>query len=618
MNLNKKNIEALTDEQILNLLLPAINKIKEKYSYIQINQEEFYNLMLLEIKVSREDYKGDILYDEYMSKKINKIIKKYIQNSLSDESKANIIINGFLQNNLKKPQNVNNAMKNLNIISSFLKKYNYIPNVNILINMIENNPYLSDSIRLVVKKYERQFNLDVLTEVIDDTLIITFIEVYCMLNKIDVKHFENVDENIDLGFETSDSLIIYLKEINMYPTLTYEEELFLAQRIAEGDEKAKKRFIECNLKLVVSLAKKYVGRGLPMLDLIQEGNFGLMLAVERFDASKGFKFSTYAVHWINRSINFALSRKSKIVRFPAYYYDASKNYRKTEMALEEKLERKPTISEIAEEMGITVSKAITIYKSQNEVISLNSFVDNTEKELEKFIASGEESIEEQIVKKAIPVDVRKLLKDCNLSERQMDILAYRFGLDGREILTLEEIGKKYNLTRERIRQIEVSALMKLRKSIHIKSLAEYTGRPNESMQNIYEFIRQSNEEKTQKSLRDRERKGSTKVVSEIKPVDKIHEFVSVKMLELSDNAKFQQITNTLTSKEIIVFVLMLGKTNTEKFTTKEMTRYLDITFDEFLILTKRVLNMYRNEIEKFLNESNISEENKVKQKKVIK
>ncbi len=270
-----------------------------------------------------------------------------------------------------------------------------------------------------------------------------------------------------------DDLGVYLKEIGRIPLLSAEEEQVLMQKISQGDETAKSKFIESNLRLVVSVAKKYVGKGLSLLDLIQEGNIGLISAVDKFDIDKGCKFSTYAVYWIKQAIIKAIVSKGKTIRLPLHVHENISKYKKTIEILESKLKRKPTINEIALQMNLPLNKVDELYELNNDMLSLNAIIDNyNEFVFENFLISCDKTQEELLEDEVLITLINNLFEDGKLTEREIDVLRLRCGFYGK-IMTLEEIGKKYGVTRERIRQIEKKALEKIKKLKQIIEIEEY-------------------------------------------------------------------------------------------------------------------------------------------------
>lgn len=271
-----------------------------------------------------------------------------------------------------------------------------------------------------------------------------------------------------------DSVRLYLREIGKIPLLSAEEELDLAHRVVAGDPDAKDKMAEANMRLVVSIAKRYVGRGLDLLDLIQEGNTGLLRAVEKFDPDKGFKFSTYATWWIRQAITRAIADQARTIRIPVHMVETINKLLRTQRRLTQELNREPTNEEIAKEMEIEVDKVEHIMKIKQDISSLDASIRDDEEDsvLADFIededtVSPEESATNQLLKE----QVKDMLGA--LTEREQKIIKLRFGLEDGKSHTLEEVGQEFSVTRERIRQIEAKALAKLRKHRDAKKLHDY-------------------------------------------------------------------------------------------------------------------------------------------------
>jgi RNA polymerase primary sigma factor len=273
--------------------------------------------------------------------------------------------------------------------------------------------------------------------------------------------------------EVSDPVRMYLREIGRIPLLTFSQEIDLAQRIEKNDKAAKKKLIESNLRLVVSIAKKYVGRGMSLLDLIQEGNQGLIRAVEKYDWRRGYKFSTYATWWIRQAITRAIADQARTIRIPVHMVETINHYIRISRRLMQELGREPTREEVAGAMGVDVSKIREIVKVSQEPTSLEAPVgDEEDSHLGDFI---------QDTTQPTPYDAatRQLLKEhmeevlSTLSDREKKVLILRFGLDDGRPRTLEEVGREFMVTRERIRQIEAKALRKLRHPSRSKKLKDY-------------------------------------------------------------------------------------------------------------------------------------------------
>ena len=284
---------------------------------------------------------------------------------------------------------------------------------------------------------------------------------------------DKIDLSVPEGVSIEDPVRMYLKEIGKVSLLTADEEIELAKRMEQGDEDAKKRLAEANLRLVVSIAKRYVGRGMLFLDLIQEGNLGLIKAVEKFDYRKGYKFSTYATWWIRQAITRAIADQARTIRIPVHMVETINKLIRVSRQLLQELGREPTPEEIAEEMKMPVDRVREILKISQEPVSLETPIGEEEdSHLGDFIQDDNVPV---------PADAAAftLLKEQlievlgTLTEREQKVLRLRFGLDDGRARTLEEVGKEFNVTRERIRQIEAKALRKLRHPSRSRKLKEY-------------------------------------------------------------------------------------------------------------------------------------------------
>ena len=294
----------------------------------------------------------------------------------------------------------------------------------------------------------------------------------------DLKEVENLklDEITETSYEgisVDDPVRMYLREIGKIPLLSYDKELELAKRILEGDEEAKQELAEANLRLVVSIAKKYVGRGMLFLDLIQEGNMGLIKAVEKFDYTKGFKFSTYATWWIRQAITRAIADQARTIRIPVHMGETINRLIRTSRHLLQQLGREPTPEEIANEMDMSVEKVMEIQKIAQDPVSLETPIgEEDDSHLGDFIQDEDSPAPQDAASYTL---LREQLEEVmkTLTPREAKVLRLRFGLDDGKARTLEEVGKEFDVTRERIRQIEAKALRKLRHPSRSKKLRDY-------------------------------------------------------------------------------------------------------------------------------------------------
>ncbi|MBP5183566.1 MAG: RNA polymerase sigma factor RpoD [Lachnospiraceae bacterium] len=282
-----------------------------------------------------------------------------------------------------------------------------------------------------------------------------------------------IDLSVPEGVSIEDPVRMYLKEIGKVPLLSAEEEIELAQRMEEGDREAKKKLSEANLRLVVSIAKRYVGRGMQFLDLIQEGNLGLIKAVDKFDYRKGYKFSTYATWWIRQAITRAIADQARTIRIPVHMVETINKLIRVQRQMLQELGREPSTEEIAEEMGLPVERVREIQNISQEPVSLETPIGEEEdSHLGDFIKDDNVPVPAEAAAAAI---LKEQLMDVldTLTERERKVIRLRFGLDDGRARTLEEVGREFQVTRERIRQIEAKALRKLRHPTRSRRLRDF-------------------------------------------------------------------------------------------------------------------------------------------------
>ncbi len=329
-----------------------------------------------------------------------------------------------------------------------------------------------------IYSYLESHNIDVIP-VIDDSLLV---DESLLLDDVDddtfIKDVEEEDIDLDAidlleGIGTEDPVRMYLKEIGTVPLLSADEELELAKRKADGDDSAKERLIEANLRLVVSIAKRYTGRGMSFLDLVQEGNLGLIKGVEKFDYTKGYKLSTYATWWIRQSVTRALADQARTIRVPVHMVETINKMSKMQRKLTLELGYEPSVTELAEALEMSEDKVMEIMQIAREPASLETPIgEEDDSNLGDFVADSnvvtpEGNVESVMLREHIDA----LLGD--LKERERQVIVLRFGLEDGHPRTLEEVGKEFNVTRERIRQIEAKALRKLRNPVRSKRIRDF-------------------------------------------------------------------------------------------------------------------------------------------------
>ena len=358
-------------------------------------------------------------------------------------------------------------LKNLVALAKKKKNILEIQEINDVFRDMELEPTQMDK----VFEYLEANGIDVLQMNDDSNVDDDDLEI--MLSDEDEVDMEKIDLSVPDGISIEDPVRMYLKEIGKVPLLSAEEEIDLAKRMADGDEEAKKRLAEANLRLVVSIAKRYVGRGMLFLDLIQEGNLGLIKAVEKFDYQKGFKFSTYATWWIRQAITRAIADQARTIRIPVHMVETINKMSKMQRKLTLELGYEPSVAELAEALDMTEDKVMEIMQIAREPASLETPIgEEDDSNLGDFVADSnvvtpEGNVESVMLREHIDA----LLGD--LKERERQVIVLRFGLEDGHPRTLEEVGKEFNVTRERIRQIEAKALRKLRNPVRSKRIRDF-------------------------------------------------------------------------------------------------------------------------------------------------
>ena len=419
-----------------------------------------------------------------------------------------------------------------------------------------------------------------LEKIFDNKTIILILEIYCVLKDIKISK----DKELEVGkSELTETVKTYLNEINSTPSLLPAEESVLVLKMMGGDGSARKTLVESHLNLVVSVANKYVGRGLPFWDLIQEGNLGLLVAVDKYNANDVFDFSTYSTFWIRSLIIKALTDKVRNIRIPAHIYEKIDLYKKTIINLEMVLNREPLKYEVAGEMGLSVSEVSTLHQLQFDALSANS-ASFEEEEFENSFSILEESAEDIVIANDRSFQLKELLKECELSRREKIILGLRYGFGRRKPMTLDEIGKEFGITREAVRQTERSLLKKIRATEYMKSYTAYMFNMNELSKS--KQVEQIDEEK----------------VPEMTIVEEMQKKDYKNMLKVLKSPSFTKIMSMCSVKNVMIVFLTSGYLDGKCFSPSAIATFFGIEEQEVVDIIKKVLPTYKEIIDKIMND----------------
>lgn len=488
MKMTVKQIQKMDGKKFSELLMPMLDNIYQSFQYIGISKKEYYSLVQKEITDTKKELTESAAYPTFLEKRISFILNKKAEEYIINQNTSFNIINNYINQKMNQAKNYKTALKQFKQLDSFFSTHDFIPSQELIIELINKNEIFGNMTESILKHFYIQITSGNMEKVLNNNSLIYIVETYCMLKNIEIE-----ENTLDMTVDKENNKIIditdlYLKEIGKTALLSKEQEKELARKMAEGNEEARNQFTESNLKLVVDIAKNYLGRGLPFLDLIQEGNLGLIRATEKYDVNRGFKFSTYATWWIRQTIKKAIYEKRRNIKIPENIQMRLSQYSKVCNNLEIKLQREATISEIAEEMRTSVEKIIELQAMQSDTISINKLISSDEDiELDQFIAADEKTPEEIAISNTLSSQIKQLFEDCQLKEKEIEIIKKRYGFNSKDPMTLDELAKIYGVTRESIRQTEVKALKKIRNSKYIKAFAIYMQNPDEAIQNIEEF-----------------------------------------------------------------------------------------------------------------------------------
>lgn len=454
MTFSTNDIKTITFDKLYQLLIPTLNNIKKEYSYISTSNSDLDKWLK---KIVEEKYNRIINSDKVVaidfSVTVENNINRYLRKTFT-EGNGLELFNRYVDKNLKKGENSQKLFKKL---IAFFNGFNYYPSNDLCIAILNNNKVKSILSDIVVEK-SKLLETNTLEEIFFDDIEVAFVENYCLLNNISINRNDDLTDYID------DSLASYFSSIKL-PLLTKEEEIILLTRIKQGDKRAKDIMIERNIRLVIKMARKYSGQGLELLDLIQEGNIGLMIAVDRFDLEKDCKFSTYATWWIKQVMTRAIDDKGRTIRLPVYISEWNTKIRNAKKELQKELNRIPTDEEVATKLNISTDKLDELSIVSQSMLSLNQNISKEDDgQLSDYIEDDSiVSPEIEAIENVAKEELEKVIS--TLKPREQQIIRLRFGFDVSEAKSLQEIGDILGISGERVRQLESRSLKELKQKI---------------------------------------------------------------------------------------------------------------------------------------------------------
>jgi len=465
-------------------LQQLIDKLKIEYQFLDIPENIFY-------EISKEHLIQ--LKKKYTEEKLISKFKKTLHIPLYKKAKEiydnNSIILKYIDTHLEIQENSKKSRIELVKLSKFLLNANIEIDFNEFEELFKENEVLNGICNTIIP--ETEINKNKLDSISNNNYVLNILEIYCINKGIEIIENDYEDDIfVNDQYLNNNAINDYFDQIGKIKVLTSSEEKDLMLLIKKGDHEAKKKFIESNLRLVVYVAKKYIKTGIPLLDLIQDGNVGLIKAVDRFDPNKGFKFSTFAIWWIRQEIARSIGNFSRTIRLPIYMGENLKKVTAVVESLSLKLGREPTIEEISKKTRLSTTKIKEIIECQRIQTIASLDIKLGEKDdtyLEEFITDETKEIENTYIEENMKTELLSLLDRVNLNKNEKFVLDKRFGLSDGIGKTLDEIGKMLGLTRERIRQIEAKAIAKIRYSKEIEHFSTYLDNPDQARENIRAF-----------------------------------------------------------------------------------------------------------------------------------
>lgn len=590
--------EVLSNDQLLNVM----EKLSIEYECIGITKEQLLDCMKNMVceNISMCSSLSPRYYVSFFQKLFVFHLNEIVGTKLKESKQISMVVGDYVSNHFRKGKNYWEDLKRMEKICDFLTTIGCSLETYTCVKLVEENETIQMALKSIVDANLSFVIRDELDKITNCSNLLTLIETYIMVNR--VNEIELGDDYIDLdrfsnklkmdytNMETLNSVKMYLSAISI-PLLTEEEERKIATQVLQGNEKAKKILIEHNLRLVVNIAKKFGGCGIDFLDLIQEGNIGLMKAVEQYDVTKKLKFSTFAVPWIKREIRASIPYQSRSISVSNEFHKMIYKYQQMEKILTQRLKRQPIPEEIADALHISFEQACELQKwqSQNNIISSNAKVNDNDDELEveDFLKSNLELPEDIIIKNDLQMEIRKLLSNCNLSEKNIEVLKARFGLDNQNAMGLREIGELFGVKSQRINQRLSETIKTLRTVPQIKNFVIYSQNPVQAMKNLEIYQMNYKIDSIADKLKNCQ---NGKSVSFIRGKKTLCDSEYKKIVEILKYHGYTSLMKQLGEKETVIVALHFGYIKDFSFSNKAIAILLGISVEQ----VDKALSCYQN------------------------
>lgn len=496
MKLTTEKIKTMTFEELYQLLTPTLSKIRNDYSYLSSSSQTLDNWFK---KIVEKKYNKIINSDKIALVDLPSLVKNNIKWYLKkrfDEGNGLELFNKYIDENIKAREKPQHSLKK---IVDFFYEFNYYPSNELYLKLLDNNKRVNQILAKVVEEKKYLLSTMEIKKIFNDDISVLFVETYCILNNVKTIQ-DNIDNDIDNSINYMDDNATNYSG-SRTSLLTEEDKTELLVKVKQGNKRARDIMVEKNLRLVIKIALKYQGRGLEISDLIQEGNMGLMTAIDKFDLEKGFMFSTYAIWWIRQAIVRAIASQASTIRVPVHINNKRIKVQKTEIKLTQELGRKPTIEELAVELNTSVEKLMELFDTSQCVSSINQKInDDNNSELGDFIEDNNDNNPEKIVVEKISLEeLRKQL--LVLNNQQQQVVRMHFGLDESEPKTLREIGKIIGVSCETVRQIEKKALEVLKQNMSNSGGEKRKNKhQRKSKDNIYSYFYEYSKEEIEQVI----------------------------------------------------------------------------------------------------------------------